>query len=306
MPIEQMLPSACRSSATVSADGRWLWLSVGDGCEPTNKAYVCDLHKLQTCSEAQGGGVAWDAVAYDASSKEPRLPFVKLADDFSASWSLVAVDGSTLTIQTNFRSPRERLVAVDMDTAQDGDLTKGNFREVLPQHKKDLLQGATPLQGDLMVVQWMRDVVDVAEVRRISDGALLAPVPLPSLGTMSGAITEPNRASTEFWFTMTSFLEPSAKYRCDAAQLVSTASGKLAESGNGVASPTSSGSDGSSEVKLFSRTQLKVAHNPGDYITKQVRTKPQVLQPATHSCWTSCCKGHLTRHLADCQSALPP
>lgn len=80
-----------------------------------------------------------------------------------------------------------------------------------------LLQGATALKGDLMVVQWMRDVVDVAEVRRISDGGLLATVPLPTLGTMSGISTEPLRASTEFWFSLVSFVEPTVIFRADAA-----------------------------------------------------------------------------------------
>lgn len=81
------------------------------------------------------------------------------------------------------------------------------------------MQGAQALKGDLMVLQWMRDVVDVAEVRRISDGSLLATVPLPTLGTMSGISTEPLRASTEFWFSLVGFVEPSVIFRADAGQL---------------------------------------------------------------------------------------
>lgn len=81
------------------------------------------------------------------------------------------------------------------------------------------MQGAQALKGDLMVLQWMRDVVDVAEVRRISDGALLATVPLPMLGTMSGIYTEPLRASTEFWFSLVGFVEPSVIFRADAGAL---------------------------------------------------------------------------------------
>lgn len=107
-----------------------------------------------------------------------------------------------------------------------------------------------------MVVQWMRDVVDVAEVRRISDGVLLAPLDLPTIGTMSGITTEPRRVSTEFWFSMTSFLEPSAKYRADAAA--------LAHTGAAGASP---------QVELFHRTELKVPHNPDEFVMKQVFVK---------------------------------
>lgn len=183
--------------ASVTDDGRWLWLTISNGCEPTNKVYVCDLAALP---RAAGGGLDFSGLEF--ADGAPRLPFVRLADDFSASWGLVAVDGTVFTIQTNAGAPRERLVALDMAAARDGALTGGRFREVVPQHARDLLQGATPLRGDVMVVQWMRDVVDVAELRRISDGALLAPVPLPTLGTMSGAVTEPHRVSREFWFSM--------------------------------------------------------------------------------------------------------
>ena len=127
-------------SATVSADGRWLWLSIGDGCEPANKAYVCDISRLPHRDLVAGGGTAWEDVAFDAEAGTPRLPFVRLADEFKASWQLVAVEGSVLTVQTNAGAPRERLVAVDMAEARDGALDAGRFREVLPEHSKDLLQ----------------------------------------------------------------------------------------------------------------------------------------------------------------------
>jgi Prolyl oligopeptidase, N-terminal beta-propeller domain len=123
-----------------------------------------------------------------------------------------------------------------------------------------LVQGVTPLRGDVMVVTWMRDVVDVAELRRVSDGALLAPLALPSLGTMSGVLTEPRRRSTEFWFSMTSFVDPSAQYRCDAATLLE----------GGVATGGENAVQESPDVVLFDRTQLKVEHDPDAYVTKQV------------------------------------
>ena len=78
------------------------------------------------------------------------------------------------------------------------------------------VQGATALKGDRMVVQWMRDVADIAELRRLSDGALLATLSEGMPGTMSGVDTEPLRASTEFWFSKQTFLEPPAIFRCES------------------------------------------------------------------------------------------
>lgn len=84
-----------------------------------------------------------------------------------------------------------------------------------------LLQDATPLKGDRMVVQWMKDVVDIAELRRLSDGALLATLTESIPGTMSGIYTEPKRASTEFWFSKETYLEPPAIYRCESGTVTS-------------------------------------------------------------------------------------
>lgn len=78
------------------------------------------------------------------------------------------------------------------------------------------MQDATALKGDMMVVQWMRDVADIVELRRLSDGTLLATLSEGMPGTMSGVHTEPLRASTEFWFSKQTFLEPPAIFRCDA------------------------------------------------------------------------------------------
>jgi hypothetical protein len=98
------------------------------------------------------------------------------------------------------------------------------------------MQDALPLKGDLMVVQWMRDVIDIAEVRRLSDGALVATVPQPTLGTMSGMQTEPLRVSTQFWYSLETFLEPSAVYRADAATTLPPANGACTASSPSAAS----------------------------------------------------------------------
>jgi hypothetical protein len=81
------------------------------------------------------------------------------------------------------------------------------------------MQDATALKGDRMIVQWMRDVTDIAELRRLSDGVLLATVAEGMPGTMSGIYTEPQRASTEFWFSKETFLEPPAIYSCESGSV---------------------------------------------------------------------------------------
>lgn len=132
--------------ATATSDGRWLWLTVSDGCAPANLAFLLDLSALPrndvgalrfsdfAAADTGSGSAA------GAAGDKPRLPFKRLAGTFVARWSLVAVDGSRLTLMTNSRAPRNRIVAIDADAAPADALTSGNFREVLPQHERDTLE----------------------------------------------------------------------------------------------------------------------------------------------------------------------
>eukprot|EP00892_Ulva_mutabilis_P009337 jgi/Ulvmu1/6776/UM030_0114.1 len=261
----------CGASAT--SDGRWLMLTVSDGCAPANLAFLLDLSAmprddvgaLRFADYAPADTGTAEAAAAGGAGDKPRLPFKRLAGTFAARWSLIAVDGVWLTLMTNSKAPRNRIVAIDAEAAPVDALTAGKFREVLPQNPRDTLEGAQALKGDVMVVQWLRDVLDVAEVRRISDGALLATVPLPTLGTMSGISTEPLRASTEFWFSLTGFVEPSTIFRADAAPVADdgddSKSKKPAKQGKQVPEV---------EPAVFQRTALSVPHNPDECAAKQV------------------------------------
>ena len=130
--------------ASATPDGRWLWLSVSDGCAPANLSFILDLSALP---RNDVGALRFaDFAPADTSGKaeevgdKPRLPFKRLAASFAAQWSLVAVDGTRLTLMTNASAPRNRIVAIDAETAPPDALTSGKFREVLPQHKKDILE----------------------------------------------------------------------------------------------------------------------------------------------------------------------
>ncbi|KAG2492766.1 hypothetical protein HYH03_008931 [Edaphochlamys debaryana] len=222
--------------ASVTDDGRYLCLYIHEGCLPSNRLYVVDMEALVKDS---AGSVDW--AAYDINKGSKKLPWVKLVDDFtSGSFSVVANEGHTFFVMTNFQAPRYRVVKVP-DVMSSGPAS--SWPDHIAQHEKDVLKGALALKGDALVVRYLRDVVASLQLRSLATGALVRELPLGvgSVGSMSG-----DRKGTEFFYSFTSFVEPGATYRLDTA----------------AGSPT--------EPALFRRTELKVPHNPDDFETKQV------------------------------------
>ncbi|KAG2433756.1 hypothetical protein HXX76_008118 [Chlamydomonas incerta] len=225
------------SGAGVTDDGRYLVLYLSEGCLPANRLYLVDMQGLD---KTAGGAVDW--AKYDFFKKgSKKLPVVKLVDDFSASFSVVANEGTTFYIMTNLDAPRYRLVKIP-DVTSAG--AAPSWPDHIPQHPKDVLKGALALKGDVLVVRYLRDVVAALQLRQLGSGQLTKELPLPgvgSVGAMSG-----DRKGSELFFSFTSFTEAGALYRIDTAP-------------------------GSSlEPVLFRRTELKVPHRPEDYVTKQV------------------------------------
>ena len=67
------------------------------------------------------------------------------------------------------------------------------------------------MQGDALVVYWLRDVTGAMELRSLEDGSLTRPVQLPGIGAVSSF--SGRRELSEFFFTFTGFTEPGAIYR---------------------------------------------------------------------------------------------
>lgn len=132
--------------ASATADGRWLWLTVSDGCAPANLAFILDLDALPRnevgaikFGDYAAADTSASGTAGDAGGKQ-RLPFKRLVSSFSSQWSVAAVDGARLTLVTNARAPRNRIVAIDAEAAPTDALSSGKFREVVAQHAKDILE----------------------------------------------------------------------------------------------------------------------------------------------------------------------
>jgi prolyl oligopeptidase len=167
---------------TVSDDGRWLVISIGEGTDPRNRLFVDDL-------------------------AQPGWSVVELIPEFDASFDLVDTDGDVLWLMTDYLAPRGRVIAVDTRAP-----ARAAWREVIAQ-REEKLEGVAFVGGQFLA-RYLKDARSLVTAHR-KDGSLLREVKLPGLGTASGF---GGRASdTQTFYSFASFTAPGALWRYDLA-----------------------------------------------------------------------------------------
>ncbi|MFM7297946.1 MAG: prolyl oligopeptidase family serine peptidase [Planctomycetota bacterium] len=167
---------------TVTDDGRWLVISVGEGTDPRNRLFVDDL--------AQPG---WNVV--------------ELIPEFDASFDLVDSNGDTLWLMTDLSAPRGRVIAVDTRSP-----ARASWREVIAQ-RAEKLEGVS-FVGAQFLCRYLKDARSLVTVHA-KDGSFVREVELPGVGTAAGFA---GRASdTESFYSFSSFTSPAAVWRYDLA-----------------------------------------------------------------------------------------
>ncbi|KAL6492988.1 hypothetical protein OROGR_032747 [Orobanche gracilis] len=179
-------------SASVTEDGKYVLLYIDENCDPVNKVYYCDLSMLPQGLEGH------------KETKE-LLPFVKLVDKFDASYIYVANDDTIFTFLTNKDAPRNKLVRVDLKE-------HSCWIDVLQEDKKDVLESATAVDGNRIVVNYLTDVKNVLQIRDLETGNLLHQLPL-DIGSVSEISTR--RKDSTIFVGFTSFLVPGIIYMCN-------------------------------------------------------------------------------------------
>lgn len=157
-----------------------------------NKVYYCDLSALPDGLEGYRG-------------KKNLLPFVKLVDCFDASYLSIANDGSLFTFRTNKNAPRYKLVRVDLKEPT-------SWTEVLQESEKDVLESAVAVNGNQIVVCYLRDVKNVLQLRDLKTGSLLHHLPI-DIGTVCNISAR--RKDKTIFIRFISFLVPGIIYQCN-------------------------------------------------------------------------------------------
>ncbi len=126
----------------------------------------------------------------------------ELIPEFYAAQSFLGSRGDVFYVQTTYRAPRGRVVAVDLKTP-----ARDAWTEVVPQSNYRLEQST--LDGSWLVLQYLKDATGIARVRSL-DGRPGYDVPLPANATI--AIAENSRR----YFSVVSFTSPQTIYDCGA------------------------------------------------------------------------------------------
>ncbi|XP_005991058.1 prolyl endopeptidase isoform X1 [Latimeria chalumnae] len=175
------------SAAVVSDDGQYVLLHITEGCKPVNRLWYCDLHQLPN-------GIIG------------LLPWVKLIDNFDAKYSYITNEGAVFTFKTNLDAPRYRVINIDFKNPD-----PSQWRPLIPQHDKDVLDFATCVNQKFLVVDYLHDVKDVLQLYDLS-GQFLKDLPL-DVGTIMGF--SGRKKDTEIFYQFSSFLTPGIIYHCD-------------------------------------------------------------------------------------------
>ncbi|KAL2499283.1 Prolyl oligopeptidase family protein [Abeliophyllum distichum] len=179
-------------TASVTEDGKYVLLYTFENCDPVNKIYYCDLSALSSGLEGY-------------KRKKELLPFVKLVDNFEASYDHVANDDSVFTFRTNKNAPKYKLVRVDLNDPS-------SWTDVLDEHEKDVLESAVAVNENQMVVNYLSDVKNVLQLRDLKAGTLLhlLPIEIGTVASISG-----QRKDKIVFIGFTSFLIPGIIYTCN-------------------------------------------------------------------------------------------
>ncbi|CAN8240150.1 unnamed protein product [Cochlearia groenlandica] len=178
--------------AEVTDDGKYLVMSIGEGCDPVNKLYYYDLSSLSGGLESFRGSTSF-------------LPFIKLVDTFDAQYSVISNDETLFTFLTNKDASKYKLVRVDLKEPN-------SWTDVVAEHEKDVLASACAVNGKQLVACYMSDVKHILQIRDLKSGSLLHQLPL-DIGSVSDVSAR--REDSTFFFSFTSFLTPGLIYKCD-------------------------------------------------------------------------------------------
>ncbi|KAF7656523.1 hypothetical protein LDENG_00039530 [Lucifuga dentata] len=176
------------SGAEVSDDGRYVLLSIREGCDPVNRLWYCDL---QTTPQGITG----------------LLPWVKLIDNFDAEYEYVTNEDTLFTFKTNLDAPRYRLINIDFASPE-----QSHWKELIPQHDKDVIVFATCTYSSFLFVCFLHDVKNVLKMYQLSSGEELRTFQL-DVGSVVGFTGR--KRDSEIFYYFTSFLSPAIIYHCD-------------------------------------------------------------------------------------------
>ncbi|XP_064596938.1 prolyl endopeptidase-like [Liolophura sinensis] len=173
--------------AEVTDCGRYLILSIRQGCDPVNRLYFVDLDALEQ-------GIVG------------KLPYVKVVDNFEAEYEYITNEDTVMTFKTNLDSPRYKLINIDFSNLADA-----NWNTLVKEDERNVLEWVGCV-GSTLVLCYLKDVKNALVLCDLATGQEKGCLPL-DVGTVVGY--SGGKKDTEIFYQFMSFLTPGIIYHCD-------------------------------------------------------------------------------------------
>ncbi|XP_038208448.1 prolyl endopeptidase [Zerene cesonia] len=175
-----------RIGAEVSDCGRYLLVSPVRDCRD-NLLFFADLSKHP---EIDG-----------------KLPLTQIVHQFEADYEYVTNEGSVCIFRTNKNAPNYRLIKIDLNNP-----AEENWQTLIPEHPTDVLDWASAVDHDKLVLHYVRDVKSVLQLHNMANGELIQEFGLDvgSVVSFSG-----KKEQSEIFYHFMSFLTPGIIYHVD-------------------------------------------------------------------------------------------
>ncbi len=180
--------------ASVSRDGRWLFLSASRGTAPRNDLWLADL-----------------------TSSDPAAPELRVVQEgVDAQTGVRAGRDGRLYLFTDLGAPRGRIAVADPATVGN----PADWWDLIREDPEAVLDGYAILDGaelarPVLVASWARHALSEITVHDLVSGDVVDRVPLPGLGT-AGGLSERPEGGHEAWFGYTDYTTPPLMLRFDA------------------------------------------------------------------------------------------
>nr|CAH8871038.1 unnamed protein product [Trichobilharzia regenti] len=175
----------------VSDCGRYLMVTLYDGCEPNNQLFYCDL-----------GNIDWNTTE--------KLNLIPVVDHFEAVYEYVTNEGDSFVFRTNLDAPMYKIIRINF-----ANLDRKYWEDVIPHNSGSLLENAVCVNKDKLIVCHLKDVKSCLSVHKLLTGEKILDIDIPVgyVANVSG-----RKRDNEAFIHFTSFLTPGIIYAYDFLQ----------------------------------------------------------------------------------------
>ncbi|KAH8304795.1 hypothetical protein KR059_004164, partial [Drosophila kikkawai] len=170
----------------------------------------CGKYLILSISHTVRDNMVYYADLTEGEEINSKLTVNPVVDKFEGDYDYITNDGSDMYFHTNKDAPNYRVVVIDFANP-----AEENWKTLIPEHEKDVLDWAKCVNEDKLVVCYNRDVKNILQVYELRTGTLIRQFGL-DIGTVNAISGK--RKYSEIFYSFSSFLTPGITYHYDFAK----------------------------------------------------------------------------------------